>query len=140
MTTLSDFGGGVDDEELRGAPRRSKIFPNGRCEAVIGETDHIRRCQNEAKPGQTNCHAHHKKEKQLSIHSSAEALVEKAGRGSGSCRGQKDDGDRCTYGTRATTQTCTIHKEKSGDELVEPSETELDQERIRIALAAVADS
>lgn len=137
MSSLSDFGGGIDDAEAQATPSRSTVFPHGRCEAVIGDGHRIRRCQNDATRGRACCHQHNDKENQLTIHSSPSDLLRLGGRRSGSCRALKGDRDRCSYSTTATEILCGTHQDAQDPDIVQPDDGELDQELIREALVSL---
>lgn len=140
MSSLSDFGGGIDNAETQATPSRSTVFPHGRCEAVIGDGHQIRRCQNDATRGRACCHQHDEKKNQLTIHSSAVDLLRLGGRRSGSCRALKGDGERCNYSTTATEILCGTHQDVQDPDIIQPDDDELDQELIRDALAALPQS
>ena len=140
MTSLSDFGGGIEDAKAQATPSRSTVYPHGRCEAVIGDGHHIRRCQNGAKRGRNCCHQHVNRKNQLTIHSNATDLVRLGGRRSGSCHGIQGNGHRCSNSTTATEILCGMHQGSDNIELVEPTDSELDQERLKAALNALPTS
>lgn len=138
MTSLSDFGGGIDESEAQ-PPSRATVYSTGRCIAIVGERGDIRRCQNDAKRGRDCCHQHLDQENQLTIYSGPRALIKKDGIRSGNCRAVKGDGERCSYTTPATEILCTTHERVDDPELVTPDDDELHQERIQEALNAVEE-
>lgn len=139
MTTLRDFGGGVDDDV-------AAAYESDRCIAIVHEQTARRRCRNSPERGTALCFVHHRKEelphrRLLTINDSPEELIKYLGRRSGRCRALKADGKRCENSTSATTFFCGLHKDQTNPEIVPPEETpqELDQRLIRHTIGGVTN-
>jgi len=137
MTTLGDFGGGINEDAVR-VEHTERSTPGTRCEAVIGDGVGVRRCQNSAGSREAFCHAHQDGESVKTVRSGVRTLLRLAGRRSGRCRAIKQsDGSRCEYSTSATETTCHTHEDTPPEEYADLGDGELDQREIAAAVEAV---
>lgn len=135
MSTLTDFG--VDAPE---PAANSHTAPNGRCEAIVGGNDTIRRCRNEPTTGSNLCTSHKKANSIITIHDDPYDIVTSSFQRRGQCRGIQADGNRCPNSTYPFTQTCSVHSPAVEYDTVVPDEIELNQELIADALEQVSES